>query len=225
MGLPTGTKLPPSAQGQVGVDGDGNYVLIDKRKGTVKPVTQPDSTAPVTSMQGANATERKREFGIAEQGRNTRAAASQAGATERAGMRQGAGGAPRKLSGTEINKRTDLIGAIEDSRQKMFEADKVLNDPKATEESKASKRAVRARAQREGRLAAAQLNSMNAGYEAGPGTDFPYYKPVEQQAAPAQSAPALKGRTISQQNFEKYKKDHGNVAAQALLDDGVTIRK
>lgn len=36
--------------------------------------------------------------------------------------------------------------------------------------------------------------------------------------------PSLKGRTITQSNFDRYKKDHGDVAAQQLLDGGVTIR-
>lgn len=38
------------------------------------------------------------------------------------------------------------------------------------------------------------------------------------------ATPALKGRTMSQQNFDRYKKDHGDAAAQELLNGGVTIR-
>lgn len=45
------------------------------------------------------------------------------------------------------------------------------------------------------------------------------------QNASPQTAPSLKGRTISQSNFDKYKQDHGDAAAQKLLDGGVTIRQ
>lgn len=52
---------------------------------------------------------------------------------------------------------------------------------------------------------------------------------IQQEAGKARSAgrgarSALKGRTMSQQNFDRYKKDHGEAAAQELINGGVTIR-
>lgn len=223
MRLPVGTKLPPSAQGQLAVDGNGNYILVNKRSGVITQPTQTvpgASPQPVSSMQKTNEQGRNRRFETGQTNANVRAANIQSGQDRRAAMRQGT---TRKLSGGEVTQRTNLIGAIEDARQKMFEADRAIANPALDADSKQAARAKRIRAQNAGRLAAAQLNSMNAGYEAGPGDDFPYYKPVEQQAAPT-VAPALKGRTMSQKNFDRYKKDHGDAAAQQLLDGGVTIK-
>lgn len=191
MGLPEGTRLPPHTQGQIRVDESGNYVLINPRSGVATSAVRPESARPVGSMQP-----------VLEAGRNRRAAAAQAGATQRAGMRGTSTGRPDR---TTARKAAELVGQIETARKAMAQAEDALarnpNDRDAKETLQS--------AQRQGEGWATELNALDAGYEAGTGQKssaggyaYPYYKKIGTQGGsdleqPIYGKPANRGgRTI-----------------------------
>jgi len=178
MGLPAGTHLPPHTQGQIKTDENGNFILVNPRSGAITTPAVPTEGTPKPVGSFA-----KTQLGAA----NTRAANAQAGANYRAGLRgTGRGPAPDRAT---ARKAAELVGRIETARKAMEQADIALGaNPKDT-----AAKQTRANAQQAGEGWAAQLNALDAGYEAGAGEKgFPYYK---QRGGGASAAPQG-GRTI-----------------------------
>ncbi len=188
-----------------GYDAEGKPIvsIINKGKGTATSV---QGATPVTTEGQQNRQQRARQFNEAQANANTRAANVQAGADRRAGMRQNgvASGMtlPQKAAAEKLVARYNFIRKQEMDMKTPAEQKSLLTK------------------QRE-----ALGNQIYATYpgmfEESDGGEIKAKAGEPQQPI----APALKGRTISQQNFDKYKQDHGDAAAQALLDGGVAIRK
>jgi hypothetical protein len=119
MNLPEGTRLPPHTQGEVRVDANGNYIVVDKRAKTAAPVTQPSETGTpqsVGSMQGA-----------LERGRNARNAAGIASREKIATLPQRprpvGQGAARSLPAGIQEKLAKGRGEIEDYKSQLTQMD------------------------------------------------------------------------------------------------------
>jgi hypothetical protein len=146
-----------------------------------------------------------------EAGRERRAVASQQGANYRAGLRgTGRTAAPDRAT---ARRAATLVGQIERARREMDAANASGNKERSEQ------------ARLMGEQAAAELNSLNAGYEAGPGEKgYPYYKKLEQQQS--QSSGQYSGRRISKTNVAEYGRRHGmspEQAADYLSKEGAVI--
>ena len=206
MGLPEGTKLPPSTQGQLAVDADGNYILVNKRTGAEKPVTRGER--PVTSMQST-----------LETGRNRRAAAAQAGANQRAAMRQGTD-TTRRITPAERRDIAETAAVVNSVHRKLT----VIDDQIKNEKDSNKLRTLNTKRQElveEGALQADKLNRIDPDNEWGSGTGgYPYTKPKVQSAA--LSAPASSG--VTEQRIRDAAKAKGldpNIAVERARKRGL----
>jgi hypothetical protein len=169
MGLPAGTKLPPSTQGQLAVDANGNYILVNKRTGEARPAMAGEK--PVASMQST-----------LEAGRNRRAAAAQVGANQRAAMRQTTTGQGRKITPPERRDMAETAAVINSVHRKLT----AIDDQIKNEKDPNKLRVLQNRRQglvEEGALNADKMNRIDPDNEWGSGTGgYPYTKPRAQQA-------------------------------------------
>lgn len=203
MGLPVGTRLPNATQGQLAVDDQGNYIVVNRRSGTAAPVSPTAQPAqPATAPQGATlpAAPPARVGSMQrtnEAGRNARTATTQAAITERERIRSGGRGGRGKIDAADRRQGAKVIGSIEEIRKALTDIDtdiaRVNATPEGQIESGATETAKNLRLKALGRkraeivnsgtAAAAELNALNAGYEAGPGANgYPYYKDRGAQA-------------------------------------------
>jgi len=164
MGLPVGTKLPPSTQGQLAVDSSGNYILVNKRTGADKPVLQGEK--PVASMQNT-----------LEAGRNRRAAAAQTGANQRAAMRGTNAGQGRKITPAERKDMAETAAVINSVHRKLTAIDDQIKNEKDANKLRVLQN-KRKDLVEEGALNADKMNRIDPDNEWGSGTGgYPYTKP------------------------------------------------
>lgn len=217
--LPSGTALPPRNSGtQVGIDGLGNYVIINPRSGAVTPT---DTRAFAATQEQDRETRSRRATTAA----NARTQFVQEQTNRRATDRLNAPGRPATVDRTTARKAAQLIGGIENARRRMTRADELL---KINPED-ADARAMREKAQAEGEGKAAELNALDAGYEAGaspsahPTYGYPYYKRTGNTPAPGGR---YTGQRISTANLPEAAQRLGMTVEQArkhLEDEGATI--
>ena len=224
MGLPVSTRLPNHDKGQIQVDDQGNFVIISPKTGVTTSATQQPSPEvppqPVGSMQGTAEKGRQRRFEQGETGKDRRVGVQQAGADRRASMRGTTGTTTDRAS---QRRAAELTGKIEQARQAMALADERLK----REPNNATAKREREQARAAGEAWAVELNNLNAGYEAGPGTGgYPYYKKVDGQQQPAKSGGQYAGKRISKANVAEYGRRHqmtADEAAEFLRKEGATI--
>lgn len=188
-------------------DVDGNLIEMNRRTGAV--ITGPKSYETVKEAG------RERRAEASQAGATERTRMTQAGATQRAAARGTRGQATDRAS---ARKAAELVGKIERARKAMEQAEDALTrDPNNTEAKQ-----TLTNAQQAGEGWAAELNSLNAGYEAGAGEQskggyrYPYYKQKGTSQPTSQSAYA--GRTMSQSNLQRYAKDKGLSIDQAKAE-------
>lgn len=192
-----GTLLPAFIQGQMrdAIDDDGNLIEMNRQTGAT--VVGPKSYETVK-----------------EAGRESRADAGIASREKIASMpaRQGAGGRGGGVDKTAQRRAATLIGQIERARREMEYADQ-----KGDANAKRNAQAV-------GEQAAAELNALGAGYEAGRGEGgYPYYKQKEGQA---QQGGKYSGKRISKANVSIFAQRHNMTpeeAAEFLQSEGATV--
>lgn len=193
-----GTLLPAFIQGQMrdAIDDDGNLIEMNRQTGAT--VVGPRSYETVK-----------------EEGRERRAGAGIASREKIARMpaRQGAGGRGGGVDKTAQRRAAALIGQIERARREMEYAD-AKGDAKAKQS-----------AQSIGEQAAAELNALGAGYEAGRGEGgYPYFK--RKEGGQSQGAGQYQGRRISQTKVPEFAKRHGMTPEQAiqfLTENGAVV--
>lgn len=187
-------------------DGSPSFTVIDKGTQTASQV-QGDLPAQTTNQ--VNREQRQQQFNTAEAGRNRRAITAEFGRTARAAGNTGgrSSGQTPAQSAAQLRAANTLVARYNQARKLEMSLQIPAKDKIGL---KASREALWQQA----------MDTYPGMFEA---DDKGELRMKSQQAAP--TAPALKGRTISQQNFDKYKADHGDAAAQQLLDGGVTIRK
>lgn len=139
-------------------DQDGNLIQVNRQTNEVTPVLTPEGK-PQGSIQGT-----------LEQGRNRRAAASQAGQNQRAAARATGAAAKPKVDATAQRRAAQLTGVIESARKKLeaYDARTLAGERNET---------ARKRIADEAAAAITELNNLGAGYEAGMGQGgYPYHK-------------------------------------------------
>lgn len=218
MRLPVGTKLPPHTQGQIRVDDQGNFILINPKVGTSAPVTAPNSTTPTGSMTNTLEQGRERRFNTSQQGLDRRATAARV-------SRETKTAAPDK---TAQRRAAQLTGTIEAARKKL-EAFDSRNLGVRTPDIERRRKAIAD----EAAPAITELSNLNAGYEAGMGTGgYPYYKQKEgasdlnQPIIGTPTSGQYAGRRISTAKLPEFAKRHGMTVEQArqyLTDEKAII--
>lgn len=213
--LPPGTALPPRGLGnQVKLDDSGNYVVISPRSGAV---TQTGVGSYETTKEGG----RDRRAEAVQAGATERVRMQQAGANQRAGMR---GTGSTRLPAAVQTRIAAGVGALEGAKTDLTQLDaqiKQLDDAskgrtKTPEEMEKITRLGRQRQQKvnEATRAAAELNALDPNNESGIGEGgYPYRKPRAAVQSdldrPLYGTPSYAGRTMSRANLARYAKDKG----------------
>jgi hypothetical protein len=173
-GLPVTKKTRGSLLQLVqGTDAEGNatFSIVHKPSATSTQVTGEGLPAKTEGQLGREATDSRARY---VQGEMNKRAATR-------GTGRSATGRSPTVDKTAHRRAAKLIGDIEQSRSFMNDADRRLginpNDAAAATD--------RRNAQLAGERAAAELNALGVGYEAGPGEKgFPYYKEKQQSQDP-----------------------------------------
>lgn len=169
---------------------DGSPIVSVVNKGT-NTATEVQGAIPTTTEGQQNRTAAMERSRYVQGQTNQRAMQSQAGANQRAGMRQGTVSTDRPTA----RRAAALVGKIESARQAISAADERLKRDPNNKQARADREAAR----QAGESWAAELNNLNAGYEAGPGTQgYPYYKKAEQQTQGDSGKPAKSLSAIRQ---------------------------
>ncbi len=156
-----------------GYDAEGNPIVSIIDKGTAT-ATRATGALPTTTDPQLNRKQRGELAVTAEAGRNKRAAASQVGANQRAGMRGQGAGRGVITDKTALRKAAQLTGDIEAVRKEL-EAYDARNLGQRTPENEAARKLIADKAA----AAMTELNNLGVGYEAGMGErGYPYYKQV-----------------------------------------------
>lgn len=192
--------LPDSDKGTIEVDANGNYTVVHGRTATANQVT-----APKTATDGTTAPAPVGAFkatALAERKRQFGITTAQRAELARLG-RDAAMNRALVMAGASANRlgNPQVLSGIADGLES--DADSQPN----TKTGNASARSLREKAA-DIRKEASKAQQGQSGV-----------------VSPTQSAPMLKGRTMTKANLDRYKKDHGDAAAQSLLDSGVTIRQ
>lgn len=211
MGLPVGTKLPNSTQGQVSVDASGNFILVNRRTGQAAPVMQPAAEgqppARVGSFQKTTEAGRERRFNAGETGRNVRAANREAGVSARAANRGG------NVDRATARQAAKLAGQIDQIRKELESFD---SRQRGDVPLSPSRKAARDEIVNRGAGIASELANLDAGYEAASGTGgYPYYK---KGAGSDLDRPIYGTPTSSKGSFNlgAWKADHPNATQEQI---------